>query len=552
MRLISALLAATIFFAASSSRAQDRTTAAGSTTATTSSPNKTNEASRLVFWNRNITVFRSYLNQQSPADRAARANERLATLPVVAPEWRIVADQASIGPYTGVIISVNEQHVFSILSDDIDVDSHETLQIATDRAITQLRSALEARGQQRSVRLLLRGIGLSLVATLLLLFGLWFVARAARRVKARFEQTAQARARRLGLVQLDVQPVLHMFSRTLAKVTVWAAAISLVYLWLTYVLLRFPYTQPWGEQLGSFLIALLTSFGTGIIASVPGIFTVIVIFLLTRVVTRLVMVVFRQVERGDLSVPWLHPDTARATRYLVLVLIWMFAITVAYPYIPGSDTDAFKGVSVLLGLMISLGSAGLVNQVMSGLVVVYSRALRTGEFVKVEDEFGVVTDVGMLATKLLTRKKEEITIPNAVLVAAKTVNYSRLASNGEAQIGATVTIGYDTPWRQVHELLLQAARKTAGLRTDPPPRVWQMALSNFYVEYELVVSLDHPEERVPILSELHTHILDAFNEAGVQIMVPAFESQPENKMIVPKSQWFPKPTREPQPDGNPR
>ena len=129
---------------------------------------------------------------------------------------------------------------------------------------------------------------------------------------------------------------------------------------------------------------------------------------------------------------------------------------------------------------------------------------------------------------------------HAVLVGAKTMNYSRYAAGGEVKVSATVTIGYDAPWRQLHELLAQAVGQTSGVRKEPAPRVLQRALSNFYVEYELEVNLDHPEQRVPILSHLHTHIQDAFNEAGVQIMSPAFESQPEKKLIVPKSQWFPK------------
>jgi small-conductance mechanosensitive channel len=235
----------------------------------------------------------------------------------------------------------------------------------------------------------------------------------------------------------------------------------------------------------------------------------------------------------------------------VVVLVWIFAITVAYPYIPGSSTDAFKGVSVFVGLMISLGSAGLVNQVMSGLVVIYSRALRVGEFVRVGDDVGTVSEVGMLSTKILTRKREEITIPNAVMVGTKTVNYSRHADDAGGVVGTTLTIGYDAPWRQVHAMLLQAAAQTAGVRKDPAPRVWQKALSDFYVEYELVFNLDHPEERTPILSELHMYIQDAFNEQGVQIMSPHFETQPKEKVFVPKSQWFAGSAETPsKPDGN--
>lgn len=498
----------------------------------------TGAATPLVFWNRQIHVFRAYLNQQSPAERAAKAAERLATVPVNAPEWKILTTEASVGQYNGLLVSVNDVYVFSILNDDLDHDSNESLQAAGDRVSAQLHEALVARAQQRSVPLLLRAIALSIAATIVLLLGLWVLARATRRLKARF--VPHENARKIVIGTLDLQPAVHSLSRTLTSFTGWATAVFLIYLWLTFILLRFPYTQPWGQQLGSFLISIFGTLGTGILASIPGLFTVIVIFLLTRLVIRLISGLFQQAERGDLTLPWVHSDTARATRYLVIVLMWLIAIVVAYPYVPGSDTDAFKGITVLLGVMVSLGSAGLVNQIMSGLVVIYSRALKPGEFVQVGDDLGIVSDVGMLSTKLITRKKEEITIPHAVLVGTKTVNFSRHAVNGQAQISTTVTIGYDAPWRQVHELLLAAAHRTNGVREEPAPRVWQRALSNFYVEYELIVNLDHPEQRLAMLSELHTHIQDAFNEAGVQIMSPAFESQPEKKVIVPKSQWFAK------------
>jgi small-conductance mechanosensitive channel len=225
-------------------------------------------------------------------------------------------------------------------------------------------------------------------------------------------------------------------------------------------------------------------------------------------------------------------------------LIWIFAVTIAYPYVPGSSTDAFKGVSVFVGLMVSLGSAGLVNQVMSGLVVVYSRALKPGEFVRVGDDLGTVSEIGTLSTKILTRKREEITIPNAVLVGSKTVNYSRHAAGDGAVVATTLTIGYDAPWRLVQALLLQAAARTTGVRKEPAPRVLQKALSDFYIQYDLIINIDRPEERSPILSELHTHILDAFNEHSVQIMSPHFESQPHEKVFVPRSQWFRQPSTE--------
>jgi small-conductance mechanosensitive channel len=211
---------------------------------------------------------------------------------------------------------------------------------------------------------------------------------------------------------------------------------------------------------------------------------------------------------------------------------------VAYPYLPGSQSPAFQGISVFVGLMISLGSAGLVNQVMSGLVVIYSRALKVGEYVQVGQTEGTVIEVGLLSAKISTPKREAITVPNAVLVGSPIVNYSRLAGDEGAAVGTTVTIGYDAPWRQVHAMLELAARRTQGVRAAPAPVVLQRALSDFYVEYHLVVRIDRAEERIRILSGLHANIQDVFNEHGVQIMSPNFEAQPEGKVWVPREQWF--------------
>ena len=529
-------IAAIICLALTNVWAQTSEPGPASNTFQADSQNVTPESAPLVFWNRRITVLRSYYEKVSPSERAAGAVERLEAIPE-ASDWVIAANPTSSGQYSGTLITVNKHFAFAILTGDLDPESGETLQDASNAAVTELRGALEARTQQKKLSVFLRGLGLSIVATIIALIGLGLLLRPGRQMLTRLDHAALA-GRRIAVAGFDLRPLLHSINRGLVKITMWAAGVTVGYLWLTFVLLRFPYSQPWGQQLGAFLINLLESLGTRLLHAVPKMFTVIIIFLLTRIVVRLANGFFDEVEKGRVGFSWMHRDTAGATRRLVIVLIWIFAITVAYPYIPGSTTDAFKGVSVFVGLMVSLGSAGLVNQVMSGLVVVYSRALTPGEFVSIGEDVGIVSEVGMLSTKLITRKREEITIPNAVLVGTKTVNYSRHAKDGAAQIGTTITIGYDAPWRLVHSMLLHAADQTSGVRKDPTPRVWQKALSDFYVEYELLVNLDQPSERIPILSELHMHIQDAFNENGVQIMSPHFEMQPKEKVFVPKSEWF--------------
>jgi small-conductance mechanosensitive channel len=200
---------------------------------------------------------------------------------------------------------------------------------------------------------------------------------------------------------------------------------------------------------------------------------------------------------------------------------------------------------VLFGVMITLGSSGIVTQAMSGLVIVYSRAIRKGDFVDINGVQGVVTEIAALATKVVTVRNEEITIPNSVVVANPIHNYSKLGGTHGTLLTTKVTIGYDAPWRQVHELLIGAARKTARVRSTPEPYVYQRALSDFYVEYELFCSIDEARLRIPIVSDLHAAIQDAFNEVGVQIMSPHFFGQPDDPVVVPRSKWYTAPARHP-------
>ncbi len=271
----------------------------------------------------------------------------------------------------------------------------------------------------------------------------------------------------------------------------------------------------------------------------------IVILLVTWALTRVVAQFFQTVGAGRIRAAWLEAETAEATRRIVVVVIWVFALTAAFPFIPGSGSDAFRGVGVLAGLMLSLGSAGIVNQAMSGLVVVYSRAFREGDYVKIGDVEGTVVRRGSLSTKIRNVRNEEVTLPNGVVITAPTINYTRLASDGGALLSATVTIGYDAPWRQVHAMLELAASRSAGLRKAPAPYVVQRALSDFYVEYQLVAVAERSQDRPLALSRLHAEIQDAFNEQGVQIRSPHFRGQPDAPVLVPPERWHAPPAPKP-------
>jgi small-conductance mechanosensitive channel len=376
------------------------------------------------------------------------------------------------------------------------------------------------------------------VATVALLVLVWILRQVKLWTLRRLEQSDFPPERLAPGLAADFHPHIVQAGKTIINL-LWAATILvLVYLWLVYSLGQFPESAPWAEQLQEFLIALFLDFAKGALGAVPGLVAVVIVFLIARWFVRMIRIVFDKVETGGLSLPWLERETARTTQTLIIMVVWLFALVAAYPYIPGSDTDAFKGLSVLIGLMITLGSTGIINQVISGLFVVYSKSVRPEDYVRVGDVEGEVIDVGFLATKLRTPRQEEITIPHSVLVGTATTNYSSLAGDNGMVVTTAVTIGYDVPWRQVHALLQLGAARTHGLRRDPPPRVMQRELSDFYVQYLLLAHIEGGKSRAAVLSELHAQIQDAFNEFGTQIMSPHFESQPEKPVFVPKSEWY--------------
>jgi small-conductance mechanosensitive channel len=281
---------------------------------------------------------------------------------------------------------------------------------------------------------------------------------------------------------------------------------------------------------------------------VPGLLFIVVIFLIARGVIRILALFFDRVEMGRLEVGWIDADTVRPTRRLFSIVVWLFALALAYPYLPGAQTEAFKGLSVLAGLMVSIGAASVVGQAFNGLILMYTRAFRGGDYVRIGETEGTVVELGMFVTRIQTGLGEEITVPNSSVMATVTKNYSRAVPGTGYVVDTVVTIGYFAPWRQVHAMLEEAARRTPDIAKTPPPMVRQTALSDFYIEYRLIAytSVEKPEQRVDVLNQLHGNIQDVFNEHGVQIMSPHYMVGPAVPQVVPKKDWYAAPARPPE------
>jgi small-conductance mechanosensitive channel len=500
------------------------------------------EPAGLLIANRPITTLRAMAFGASPTDRVDAITDGLAKL--LERGGPLVVSAQPIPE--GFAILVDGKLAFRILEGDVNQEAGETTALAADAAMRNLQQALDEMRESRDSEAMLRAIGYTLLATLILAGLLWVITRCYTFLARRIRGFVQQRAEKLA-PSWSQQVVGHSGIADLAvvllKLVAWAAALLVVYEWTALVLEFFPYTRPWGEGLFDNLVGALGRFGRNILDAVPGLLFVALIFFVTRFIVRVVRAFFDGVQEGRINVGWIDETTARPTGQLLTAIIWLFSLVAAYPYIPGSDSEAFKGIGVFVGLMLSIGASGVVNQAVSGLMLMYTKALRPGEFVQAGETEGTVTSVGFLTTRIETLRNVEVTLPNAYLASNVMRNFSRLAANGGMRLTTSVTIGYDTPWRQVHAMLQLAAERTSRIAQDPPPRVLQTALQDFYVEYTLVVCVAEPKLKVTVLNELHAHIQDVFNEFGVQIMSPNYEADPAEKKFVPKEQWFQAPAQ---------
>jgi small-conductance mechanosensitive channel len=315
------------------------------------------------------------------------------------------------------------------------------------------------------------------------------------------------------------------------------------YVWLQFVLGRFPQTRPLAERLLQLLLDPLGRLVGGLVAQLPSLAFLLVLFFVTRWTLRLVKLFFESVERRQVQLDNFEPEWAMPTYRIVRIAVVAFALVVAYPYIPGSSSAAFQSISLFLGVVFSLGSSSVISNVIAGYSMTYRRAFHLGDRIRVGEIVGEVTEIRLQVTHLRSPKNEEVVIPNSILLNSSVVNYSALARKQGLILHTTVGIGYETPWRQVEAMLLEAAGRTPGLQSEPKAFVLQQSLGDFCVVYELNAHCDDPGRMLRLYSLLHQNILDVFNEYGVQIMTPAYEGDPEQPKLVPKERWWTAPAQ---------
>ena len=411
--------------------------------------------------------------------------------------------------------------------------------------LTKIASAVQQYRAERTPEHLARSVFRVGVWTLLLALALlsmilslrWMVARIERRYHSAIDKIESGTFRiiRAGWIWIGV--------RFIVRLVMGIASIAIFYAYLHIVLNYFPWTRPVAVHLRALTLAPLLALAGELAAAIPSLLIIILIVIAARYVTSLARVFFSAIEKGTIRVATFDADWSKPTFNIVRILIIAFAAMIAYPYIPGSQSAAFKGVTIFIGVLFSLGSSSFLANIIAGYTMTYRRAFHVGDRIKVGDLMGDVTEIGLMVTHLRSLKNEELVIPNSLILSSNIINYTSHARQQGLLLHTTVGIGYETPWRQVEAMLLLAAERTPGLLRDPAPFILQQSLGDYAVNYELNVYCDKPSEMYRLYTELHRSVLDVFNEYNVQIMTPSYIADPAQPKVVPKEQWYEKPAQ---------
>lgn len=480
-------------------------------------------------------------------ERARTISERITK---IAEDPNIHVTPLTISSYQQPIslVSAGDEMLVAILQEDAEAEGRPRQELAAEYS-QELQGAIEKYREDRSLKRRLTAIIYTLISTVALIAFLYLLNKLYRRRDAKIQAWLDSKKVHIGIQTFEVVRAERLKTLLTGALKVIRAFIFLVILYTYFhlVLSFFPMTRAFAGHLLGYVLEPLKTIGGEAWAQFPKLLFIVMIALITYYILKLMRLFFSGIEKGTLTFKGFYPEWAQPTFKICRLLVVAFAAIVAFPYIPGSNSPAFKGVSIFIGVLFSLGSSSAIANIVAGFTLTYRRAFKVGDRVKIADFIGDVAKTRLQVTHLRTIKNEEITVPNSMIVNSHVINYSSLSGEKGLILHTKVTIGYDAPWRQVHAMLLMAAERTQGLLREPPPFILQTSLDDFYVTYELNVYTDKPLEMAHLYSELHQNIQDAFNEYGVQIMSPSYRFDPHRPKVVPKDMWYAAPAKPPDP-----
>ena len=431
----------------------------------------------------------------------------------------------------------------------VDADAELEQVGRSDLAAVHLRRIREAIAGYRDARSssALRSSAISIaVATLVVVLAIFLLRRVRQWIERILTARLHQRIHTVGIQSFELVRGERIWSALRAGVVglQTLVVLGIVLMYVGFVLAQLPWTRGLSHSMAGFVLRPLQVIGAGVVAHIPSLAFLAVLFFVVRLALRVIRLFFDAVGRGSVRFVNFDPDWAEPTYKIVRIAVIAFGLIVAYPYIPGSQSAAFKGVSLFIGVVFSLGSSTAIANIVAGYMMTYRRAFKVGDRIKVGDTSGDVMEMRLQVTHVRSVKNEEIIIPNSRILESDVVNYSSLARADGLILHTTVGIGYETPWRQVEAMLLLAAERTSGLSPERRPFVLERSLGDFAVAYELNVYCTDARAMLDHYAELHRHILDVFNEYGVQIMTPAYVHDPQEPKLVPRRNWYASPARD--------
>ena len=492
-----------------------------------------------------VELFRVAGSASFPAaERAARASARIvaaAADPLIPVNTIKTAQRDS-----RVDIVAGNRHLVGVVDADAAIEGVAMSESAFVRAM-RIRDAIARYRAERTTERLVQSAMVAGAATAVAALALWLVWIGFRRARLRLDQRYRTRVHSLSFQSFELvraESIWHALDGTLSALR-WLVIAALVYALSTFALGQFPWTRATAQQLLDLVLQPVLSMASGVLSYIPKLIFLALLFLGVRYFLKLLALFSEAVGAGRVPLRGFDAEWAQPTYQIARILIILLTLVIAYPYLPGSGSAAFQGLSIFAGLMLSLGASSAMASLIAGYTVTYRRAFRVGDRITVGDLTGEVCDVRLLVTHMRTSKNEEVVVPNSLVLQSHVVNYSKLARSHGLILHTTVSIGYETPWRQVEAMLQLAAERTEGILREPTPFVLEQSLGDFAVAYELNVYVDSTKLLPQRYAELHRNVLDVFNEYGVQIMTPAYEGDPEVPKVVPQDKWFETPARAP-------
>jgi len=475
----------------------------------------------VTFGKDTLFYVKAYIGPYSPERRAAETTDRIRR--IIAQQLATFDSAVAVDNGRSTDVRVGPTTLFTVTDEDADSAHTTRSSLAAERARV-LTAAVRLRLPRAILRVILVGAGFTLIASavfLLLLFGLTRILTGTIR---RIRSWRGTRIRPLRVRRFEVFSSSQITDFLVRSAKLLRAVVILVlgFAYVSVVFSFFPWTRGFTRALLGWVADPLRLVGLALVQFIPKLIFILVIVAVTRFLLKVIHLVFSGIGSGRLELPNFPAEWADPTYKLVRLFVLVVAFIVVFPYLPGSQSDAFKGVSVFLGLLLSLGSTAAVSNLVAGVVLTYMRPFRVGDRVRIADTTGDVLEKTLLVTRVRTIHNEDITIPNAMVLASHIVNFSSTARELGVILHPGVTIGYDAPWRKVHELLLAAADATEGITKDPKPFVLQTSLDDSYVSYQLNAYTDRPNAIHLTYARLHENIQDAFNAAGVEIMSPHY------------------------------